>query len=262
MMQQIANAPQHMRQAMLQQMMREQLGAPNLGGGPPQLAALPREQQQAVVQQLMSRMTPQQRHALLQMHTQQQAAVLQQYYQEEAGRRQQPAAVMAAAATAGQQLPPPAQINGHAQLASMLSNLPERVRAQLAAMMPEQQQALLARFLLQQQAGHVAQQLAQRVAGMQPQHGALPGGALNGGTSAGFLAAPTLPHQMPPSGHPSMAPLFALSGPPAARASTGLALHGGDLFPGENGMAGGMLPIASRAEEDALQDAVDFFLSD
>lgn len=83
-MQEIANAPPHLRQAMLQRLMQQQLGepVPPTPTAPLSLAQLPRSEQQAVVQQLMARMTPQQRHSLLELPTQQQAIFLQQYYQQ------------------------------------------------------------------------------------------------------------------------------------------------------------------------------------
>ena len=100
-MAEIAAAPPHLRQAMLQKLMQEKLGVPSAATTPrspaaaimsptvttsstmpPLLSALPRAEQHAVVQQLMSHMTPQQRHTLLTMSTQQQATILQQFYAE------------------------------------------------------------------------------------------------------------------------------------------------------------------------------------
>jgi hypothetical protein len=110
MMEQIALAPPHMRQAMLQQMMRERLGNPGAQAPPAQLALLPREQQKVVVQQLMTRMTPQQRHALLQLPTHRQATVLQQYYSEHVAPQQQAAAAMQATPRVALALP--SQLSG------------------------------------------------------------------------------------------------------------------------------------------------------
>lgn len=91
-MEEIAAAPPHLRQAMLQQLMRERLGVPVVPPSvpsppartepPASLAGLPRHEQQAVVQKLMTHITPQQRHALFQMSTQHQAAILQRFYVE------------------------------------------------------------------------------------------------------------------------------------------------------------------------------------
>ena len=95
-MEEIAAAPPHLRQAMLQQLMRERLGVPVAPAPapvqtpsppvrtepPPSLAGLPRSEQQAVVQKLMTHITPQQRHSLFQMSTQHQAAILQRFYVE------------------------------------------------------------------------------------------------------------------------------------------------------------------------------------
>ena len=96
-MHQIASAPPHLRQAMLHQLLKQNLvftaqspfansaaGVGVAAAAPPppplMMSKLPREEQKAVVEQLMRRMTPQQRHSMLQFPPQQQAEMLQQLY--------------------------------------------------------------------------------------------------------------------------------------------------------------------------------------
>lgn len=296
-MQRIAAAPPHLRQAMLQQLMEQALGPPDssangskdgiaANGPPPQLGSLMREQQQAIVQRLLSRMTPQQRHALMQLPTHEQAAVLQQFYQQHILPQQQ--------RSGGAPLPPlPPQQQQQQQtqqgrtlsheenqrrLVALVAQMPPHLKQRLSMLPREEQQRVLMQ-LLQQQA-LLRQQQQQQGAQMQGVD-AMPGGlgsngipasaagpsstlpmsaAVNGaGYSNVQNMAPPISTRMPSI--PQMSSAFSLDfNPPFGLQSNGSMPNLGDPFGDQFG-----LPDAGKDgldDNEALQDAVDFFLTD
>ena len=245
-LQQLAAAPPHVRQAMLQQYMQQQqmLGM-GLGGAPPAstptlLTALPREQQHAAAAALMSRLTPQQRHALQQLSPAQQLQELSLLYQR-------------------------------TQLQAVLSSLSPTHQAQLAAMPPQQQQAAIHQMLQQQ--ALAAQE--QRIATMRQLHSqaAMQGSGAMGGHPS-----------MVPSGFGG--PLIGGGGqgagpgydmqPHAFAGLSGLQRQGGQHQPsmGQQQHPPGQMPMnffgggsapkpaAAHKDEAELQDAVKMFLDE
>jgi len=265
-MDQIANAPPHMRQTMLQRLMQDQLGVP--AKSPASLAALPRNEQHAIVHQLMSDMAPHQRHSLLHMPAQQQASFLQQYYHERIlpQRQMGPSVIKPDPILPVQPPLPPAANPSESQqhLRNLLLKLTPQQQAQLATLPREQQQALLMR-LLQQTGPQAGQSVPPFV---QPQ--------LGSGGGVGFQESPSGPVPSSslqagprPSGswksgtldashNAMMLPLTApgpLLGSIAKDGRGGLA---SDLFGGDPALTG-LVGNGPRADE--LQDAVNLFLN-